>query len=147
MDIHFTIEKRHEVIQQIVEMCDSSFMVGITHRENYLEILKKMQQHAEFIVLRSVDGTPLGYVSMYANNMETKVAYISMFCIRTDYQKHHLGTELMNKTVEVAWEKGMKTIKLEVLKDNMKAQKFYSNYGFHIMKDGNEASLFMEYQL
>lgn len=147
MDIHFTLEKQPEVIRQIIELCDSSFMVGITHRDSYLDILKKMQQYAEFIVPRDADGTPLGYVSMYANNMETRIAYISMFCIRKEFQKQHLGVALMQKAEEVAREKGMKSIQLEVLKENTKGQSFYLKYGFHSMDKGNDKSLLMEFQL
>lgn len=147
MDIHFTVEKKPDEIRQIVELCDSSFIVGITRRENYLEILNKMQQYAEFIVPRSDDGTPLGYVSMYANNMQTKVAYISMFCIREEYQQLHLGTALMKRAVEVAGEKGMKIIRLEVLKENTKAQKFYLHNGFRMVSDNHTTSILMEYRL
>ena len=147
MDVHFTIEKQPEVIQQIIELCDSSFMVGITHRENYLEIRNKMQRFAEFIVPRFDDGTPLGYVSMYANNKETKSAYISMFCIRPEFQKHHLGTLLMDKAAEVAQKNGMLSIKLEVLRENTKAQNFYLNYGFQIVEKEDKDSFFMLYYL
>ena len=147
MDIHFTIEKQPEVIRQVIELCDSSFMVGITHRYNYLEILKKMQQYAEFIVPRDADDTPLGYVSMYANNTETRIAYISMFCIRKEFQKQHLGVALMQKAEEVAREKGMKSIQLEVLRENTKGLNFYQKYGFHSMDKGCDTSLLMEYQL
>ena len=106
-----------------------------------------MQKYAEFIVPRSDDGTPLGYTSMYANNVQTRTAYISMFCIRTNYQKLHLGTKLMNKAIEVARQNGMVNIRLEVLKDNTKAQKFYSRCGFHVMNESNGTSFMMEYHL
>lgn len=147
MDIHFTIDKKPEVIRQVIELCDSSFMVGITHRDNYLEILQKMQRYAEFIVPRDADDTPLGYVSIYANNMETRIAYISMFCIRKEYQKQHLGFALMQKAEEVARKKGMEKIQLEVLNENTKGQSFYLKYGFHSIDKGNDTSLLMEFQL
>lgn len=147
MDIHFTIEKQPEAIRDIVELCDASFMVGITHRENYTEILNKMQNYAEFIVPRSAEEIPLGYVSMYANNAETKRAYISMFCIRKEFQNQHLGKALMDKAAKIAREKGMETIQLEVLRDNIKGQNFYLKFGFQVKDNSNCSSMFMEYIL
>lgn len=134
------------VIRSVVEECDSAFMIGITRRDNYEQILQKMINHAEIIVVKYM-GKVAGYASMYANDYSSHAGYISMFGIKREYQGKRLGTLLMDKCCSVAKECGMDTILLEVLKDNYGAYEFYSRYGFTITDRKTEYSLFMNYDL
>lgn len=134
------------VIRSVVEECDSTFMIGITRRENYEQILQKMIDNAEIIVVKYM-GKVAGYASLYANDHLSHVGYISMFGIKKEYQGKKLGTLLMDKCCSVAKECGMDTILLEVLKDNCRAYEFYLKYGFAITDRETEYSLFMSYDL
>lgn len=134
MTASIVIEKDTDKIRGVIEECDNTFLIGITKRENYLEILCKMQQYANIIVARDELGVTLGYASMYANNEATRTAFISMFGVKKEYQGHHLGTLLMDKCVEVARMNGMRVIKLEVLKQNANGYAFYLRYGFKTLE-------------
>ena len=86
-----------------------------------------------------------GYASMYANDLKTRQAYISMFGIKKEYQRKHLGSILMDKCCEIANQSGMRWILLEVLKENVKGFKFYKKYGYIPTGKESEYSVYMEY--
>jgi len=45
-----------------------------------------------------------------------------------------MGAALLNKFLEIAIEKNIKFVELEVRRDNKKAVKFYQKYGFEIVE-------------
>ena len=134
-----------ESIRRVIEECDDVFISGITKRHDYEQILEKMIRNAKVITV-NYKGKLVGYASMYANNFETKEAYVSMFGIKRDYQGMKFGTFLMDRCCEVAKESGMKTIRLEVLKENTKGYCFYEKYGFR-KREENDYSFYMSHEL
>lgn len=146
MNAVFEIEKDYDKIRAVIEDCDSTFLVGITKRDNYLEILSKMQHNAIVIVARDEIGETLGYASMYANDFVRRTAFISMYGIKKEFQGNHLGKSLMDKCVGIARRNGMNRIMLEVLNINTKGLAFYTYYGFTI-HDQTENGILLIYTL
>ena len=68
---------------------------------------------------------------MYANNLETRVAYISMIGVLGCMQGRHIGSQLMRKCIQVAQNNGMQFIRLEVLNANKKALIFITGQVFN----------------
>lgn len=143
--VHVSISRVSKVeIRQIVEACDSTFIEGITRRGDYEQILQKMMDYA-IVIAVYYKSNLAGYASMYANDLKTRCAFISMFGIKKEYQHKHLGSILMDKCCEIANQSGMRSILLEVLKQNVQGHNFYKSYGFIPTGKETEYSIYMIY--
>lgn len=121
--------------------CDSAFAERGGDRLIFSELLQKIDRFADFIV---ADGDqPMGYAALYANNMETRVGYISLIAVLPEYQKKRIGSKLMETCEEIAKENGMETIRLEVYLNNYKAISFYEQHGFQKQHETDHGSMYM----
>lgn len=128
--------------EYVIRYCDDAFgEFSILKREDYKDILEKIFKFATVIYSYSEELT--GYVAMYINNLESREAYITLFAVKTKYQKRHVGMALMTYCCDIAKECGMKTIALEVRKDNYKAISFYKKNGFKTFAESDHNSLYM----
>ena len=125
--------------RKIVEVCDSAFLNGIVPRDNYNEIFDRIDRYAVFIAA-DVNHENVGYAAIYANDKETKTAFISMIGVLEAMQGMHIGSALMDACIHTARENGMKRIRLEVLKKNARAIAFYKHYNFQYEKECSEES-------
>ncbi|NBH72622.1 GNAT family N-acetyltransferase [Clostridiaceae bacterium] len=123
------IEDKEEKIQ-IIKQCDSVFPIRLLERPDSSEIMKKIINYACFYAAFVSEKDPVGYVAFYANDIKKKIAYISNIGVKLEYQHHHVGSLLMKKSLEVAKDRGMLMIRLEVLSTNEKAIAFYKHWGF-----------------
>ena len=81
---------------------------------------------------------------MYANNEETRTAYITLFGMKPAYQRQGLGKELLAACEALACARGMEKIRLEVTDSNVKAVRFYTRAGFVRTGACEENSSYME---
>ena len=95
-------------------------------------MLEKIYQKGKFIF--AYDGKFLGYCAFYANDSESKNAYISLLAITLECQKMHMGTKLLHESFEIMRTYGMKNCLLEVRKNNKNAIRFYQKNQFVIIK-------------
>jgi len=128
--------------KKIVECCDEAFPRPLATRADYLEILEKIDRFADFFAAY-YKGKASGYAAMYANDMESRTAYITMIGVKTIVQRQSIGSHLMDTCVKVAYSKGMKQIRLEVLNTNEKAIAFYKKHGFCVERPCTNASTYM----
>ncbi len=131
--------------EDAIEQCDEAFMEPIKNRENYKELFEKIDKNAIFITAGNQET--LGYAAMYANDLETKMAYITLIAVKPIYQGMHIGRNLLYACENLAKQSGMRCIKLEVSKKNYKAIAFYKKFGFEKMKQQNQNSIYMIKQL
>lgn len=75
-------------------------------------------------------AVPFGILIMYANDKETKKAYISLIGVKREFFGKGRGAYLMSKAEEIARKEKMCNLMLEVDNDNVRAQKFYKKCGF-----------------
>ena len=96
--------------RKFIETIDGAFPRGLVSRDNYEEILSKICKYAVFIGADN-EGQPAGYAALYANNLETRVAYISMIGVLGCMQGRHIGSQLMEKCIRIARNTGMQFIR------------------------------------
>lgn len=77
------------------------------------------------------NGNLIAFSAFYANDILTKIAYISFFAVKKEYSNQGVGTFLMNKVCELSKQSGMEIIKLEVHENNYPAINFYTKNGFN----------------
>ena len=122
---------------------DPYFPVGLHGQPDPEAALLKMLRLADFIV--AVDGDdPAGLAVIYANNLETRAAYITLFGVIDEYGRRGVGKMLLDACEELALSRGMDRIRLEVTDSNERAVRFYSKYGFVRTGACEEDSSYME---
>ena len=110
--------------------------------DNYF---RKVSTYADFVVVKCND-TVSGYCAYYANDFQTRLAYITLFAIKKEMRGRGLGNLLMRYVLKCAKEKGMRRIRLEAHKDNISAIKFYFKNGFKPI-DESISAFYMEKDL
>ena len=116
------------------------FQSRVSERSNYDELVHKWHTSAEIFCIR--DSTIKGYVVLYANDRNTRRAFVAMLGVRPEYQRHRCGKALLNACEEFSRWKDMQTIALEVLKANTNAQEFYRHMGFRKESEREHSYIF-----
>lgn len=150
MDNHIKIIKTKDVEIAHKALCffDNVMAPSMTSRNiNLFEREKKIIEFGEVIVL-FFDDKICGIASAYLNDNINLNAYLSIIVIDPNLQGKGYGKKLLNIIENLAIEKLMKKIILEVRKDNYSAIKFYLSMGYKKC-DFNEQnnSFFMEKNL
>ena len=127
-------EKRDAVLQ-----CESAF--ENPQNNTHVQILDKLCTYAEFLIAEA--SQLLGYCAVYANDQQSKVAYISLLCVKKEYQGMGIGKALLQACEDLAREKGMTVLRLEVKEDNEKAIRLYRGSGL-IIRDRKLNKFIME---
>ena len=120
----------------VLEQCDSAFTRSVVNGAGYERLFAKIDSRAEFVVARR-GRECMGFAAMYANDWDSRTAYITLFAVRQDFQKQRVGTRLMQKCVELAEQRQMREIRLEVLRADTGPITFYRKMGFRYAGDAS----------
>lgn len=130
----------------IMKACDDAFPIKLFERADCEEIIKRITTFALFFAAFNKDNdkeSVAGYVAFYANDVETKTAYISNIGVLEEYQEKGIGGDLLDVVIDNAQKEGMCKIRLEVLNSNEKAIDFYRHKGFSFAEKGKENTSYM----
>lgn len=111
-------------IDQVLEIEHLSFATPWSREAFYNELHNN--KFAIYIVLE-MEQKIIGYCGVW---IVVDEAHITNVAILPEYRGKKLGDALMGKLIEVAREKGAKTMTLEVRVSNIIAQSLYRKYGF-----------------
>ena len=135
---------------EVMEECDYSFSLSVTHNSQFSQTAQKILTNAIFLKATDLVHEKeqcVGYAAMYANDTVSKIAYISLICVKKEYQGRHIGSMLINKCIELARNNSMERIKLEVLESNDKAIAFYKHHGFTFDAQSRTNTIFMKREI
>ena len=85
----------------------------------------------------------VGFAGCYANNLETKEAYITNFSVDPNYYGSGLAESLLLFCLEDVTEDGFSKIFLEVHVDNTRAIRFYEKMGFAHLEHETDSMTFL----
>lgn len=131
-------------VDSVISSCDDAFREPVAKRIIYPDLLDKI--YSKGICFYVYQQENIGYCAFYANDLEGKNAYISLIAVKPQYQKLHIGTDILRKSFEIMRAYNMENCLLEVKKDNLKAFRFYKSNGFQ-MVDEREQSYLMKCKL
>lgn len=120
-------------IDSIIKMCDKAFEEPVAERKIYIELLQKIYGNGIFAF--AYQNEPIAYCAFYANDVDSKSAYISLIAVRPEYQHLHIGKQLLECCLDIAIDRGMKSCMLEVKKNNDSAIRFYKANGFVFLRE------------
>ena len=90
---------------------------------------EKLMKHAD-IVLAIAEGRVVGFAAIYANDTATGKAHLPLVAVLPAYQGKGLARALVAQAIGLAASRGMRLIQLEVMEENVKAQRAYRAIGF-----------------
>ena len=136
--------KDEALIQKAMLDCDYAFTISVIHRENYRELFQKIIQNAVVHVIVDEPGENIvGYAAFYANDRETHKGYITLICVKPEFQRNGLGSELIETCFQICKQNNMDSVGLEVLKCDTKAIAFYKSKGFQVTRESDHDSYYM----
>lgn len=109
--------------------------------ERLKNLSNKYFQYANVLGIQK-NGSTRGVCAFYANDSESKTAFLSMIVISRSEQGHGYGYILLNEMSKICRENGIKNICLEVNNSNIKAINFYKKNGYCLKHTGNSKSIY-----
>lgn len=112
-------------IDDIMEIENDSFAIPWSRRE----VEKELTNNLAIYVVAIDDGKVIGYGGMWHIVNEGHVTNIA---VHKDHRKMGVGNAIVNKLSEIAVEKEMMGLTLEVRKSNVSALELYKKNGFKL---------------
>lgn len=137
----FDLEEKRVIMKTCEDAFENHIPLDITNDK----LIRKIDALAEFFVAYSTEV--LGYAAVYANDIESKIAFITLIAVRPRFQKRNIGYRLLKKCQEIAVKRGCRGIKLEVNNKNHSAIAFYEKNGFRYFSDCTKDSIYMYLEL
>lgn len=126
-------------IESLLNAFSDVFVPPLKSRLDIEMYSKKVNENG--IVL--VDEKEQGFIIFYANDKESKTAYISFIGVQTRARKKGIGKKLIKKAISFSQKNEMSSIRLEVNIDNNIARSFYQKLGFVQSSKANENSVYL----
>lgn len=136
-------EINHILIFQMLREVDDYFIPSLSSRTDINEYSKKIALNAVSIVATSESDT-IGFISFYYT---PGTSYITMLCVKKEYQGQSIGHNLLSKAINYCKELGSKEMKTIMRKTNVLLLKFYTEFEFKINGEGNYPNSNIEYLL
>lgn len=129
-----------EEVLAILMKAENGFNPPLSKNIPYIldDYAKKLSEFARFILCVE-EKEIIGFMAFYLNQ-EGGFAYISLIWVSDNHQKKGIGAtmmELLSKEVSTC----VKSIRLEVRKNNEKAMRFYKSSGFLSIEDSDKKIL------
>ncbi|MFV0590523.1 MAG: GNAT family N-acetyltransferase [Draconibacterium sp.] len=127
-------------IEKYLNDLDQNFIPQLSTLVNIQDYSNKLAEHAEHFCLYH-NNSLIGFVAMYCNNDESKIAFISSVSIRPDYTGKGLAKNLLGEALQYAKKKKFQKIQLEVGVNNKSAIGLYKSLGFEIENSDDKVNL------
>lgn len=111
----------------------------ISDFEKYAE---KLILNAETYVMEE-NNIDLGFISFYANDEEEEHSFIVLLAVLPEFRGRRVAQELLDRCMFESINKNKKGVKLEVIKENNSAIRFYERNNFTMTGETNRGSVYM----
>lgn len=132
----------YEVLVEFQSYLRSEKLKSDSKRKEYSQ---KLAINSHFIVAYR-ENSIVGFLCFYMNDEEKKCAYFPLLAVKND-----LGVfstivifQMFSKTLEILKKSNFNSIRLEVDRDNLKAQRLYKSLGLIEISSNFDSSFYME---
>ncbi len=144
----FTIEHlQMEELKDFLRLQADDAFPNLKDDQRLNMLAEKWHKYAEFCTCRNEEGQLVGMIAFYANQPETKIAYIPHIYVNKEYRGIGIFSALLQNVLTYVSKLGFLGIRLEVDKKNVRAQKAYLKHGFEYDGNTSSTSCFMKRQL
>lgn len=142
----FTLETiTEEVFDRVLKIYDTNkeyFMVSMNAKpsmESVIEDMNAIPPKSSFekknYCLIKLNGIDIGVIDYLINYPDEDAIYIGLFMIDGRFHRKGCGREFLKEFIPIIKSQGYKRIRLGVLDRNINALKFWTNFGFKIVKE------------
>lgn len=121
-------------LRKVLTELDSVIIPPPSDRVDLAEYAGKLARLSDVFYLKK-DNRDIGNCAVYLNN--EKYGFISSIAVKKEYQKMGLGRKLLENVKNMADERDIPQIRLEVLEENVNALCFYQKMGFYVVERKN----------
>ena len=114
-------------MQELDVACRNTISQNIDEWDLYIE---KLIKYACNYVAEDSTGLIIGFIAFYANDVSSRMAYITQVIVHPQFRRRGLGHALVKKCFIEVQRIGMNKVRLEVACDNVKAFSLYKDLGF-----------------
>ena len=137
----------NNAVEEAVEHLEMMLVPSLTERDvNLVQYAEKLCIYGRVWCHYDM-GKPVSIIAGYFNDMSSQTAYLSMLAVAKEYQGKKLASSLLSEFEDYAIQNGMSYVKLEVRKHNTAAQSLYRKFGYEIIDEASETSLYMKKKL
>jgi ribosomal protein S18 acetylase RimI-like enzyme len=115
-----------------------------------LEAIQNQYGKPEGALLLACDGEVFVGCSG-VRKLDEETAELKRMYVKNEYRGYHIGTSLLQRSIDLAKEIGYKKIRLDTLENMTQAQQLYSSFGFYKIPSYRfnplAGTIFMEKQL
>ena len=109
--------------------CNGQFLERLNQRVNLLSYCKKLHKNAVTFEAWN-DSKLVGVVSVYLNNKESAIGFISNVSVVPAFERRGIASRLINMAIERARKLEFLELCLDVHSGNATALSFYRKHGF-----------------
>lgn len=131
--VRYSIDLQIDIValEKLVQQMPNISLAG----DELQAYLNKLITYGDLFV--ALDGvTPNALLGFYANDVDTKVAYLSCIVVSSSLRGQGVGQQLFSKMCVIARERGMTHLQLDVVKENKNAIMFYEKNHCAIIGNG-----------
>jgi ribosomal protein S18 acetylase RimI-like enzyme len=141
-DLTFSVNQSlTETIAVHLRNCDAHFVPPLSTRVDIEDYAHKLAQHAMRFEAWA-EGGLVGLVAAYANDLDSRVGYISNVSVSNGWLRRGLASQLMAQCIDHCANAGMRRIRLEVSAINQPAIRLYEGLGFAVEQRTGEVVSF-----
>jgi RimJ/RimL family protein N-acetyltransferase len=85
---------------------------------------------ADRAIFLAIDDGAVGLAALYRNERFDHTTELIQMWISPEWRSRGLSQELLSSALSWAWTNGYRTIRAEVMPDNLRALRFYEKFGF-----------------
>ena len=122
-----------EDLKKIIE-ANNNINDDLLIKKDIDEYLLKLNKFATILTYYSKSKL-IGFIAYYSNEILNRNAYLTLVIIDKDFRGEGIAKLLLESSISDIINRGFIHYKLEVLKTNIIAIKFYKKYGFSIEED------------
>lgn len=131
-------DKYVDSIKRLLENNDKDFPISLLKRVDLDEYIDKVIKNGNIIISVNDLDYVTGAVFFYSNDYDSKVGFISMLCVDSDFRNHGIASNLLKKAFNFMIDSKMKYCDLFTNKKNFRSINLYKKHGFHEIKSNDK---------
>ena len=116
--------------EKYLRLSDTWMAPALSQRTDLSQFAEKILRHGVVAMAVHANGTAVGMVAFYCNDVIRGRAYITHLAVDPEYRRCGLGKKLTEFAMRYSQSRGMNSIALEVGRSNESARRLYASCGF-----------------
>lgn len=122
---------------------ENLFTPPLSAKLDIFDYASKLMNNAIVLLLKKGNEPAVAFAAFYANDNVNYIAYLSTIGVAEACKGKRYGKALLLCAEQIAAEKNMKALKLEVKKSNTSAIGFYEHMGYTYFESASDDSFYM----